>query len=61
VVDWAVAGVYPPGFEQAALRVQSGWNGEFTEMVLARLSDRQEHVIDQFATIGYGLSVAANL
>jgi aminoglycoside phosphotransferase (APT) family kinase protein len=61
IVDWGIAGVYPPGFEQAALREQSGWNGEFLEMVLARLSDRQEHVMNQFATIGYGLSVAANL
>lgn len=59
ILDWGVAGVYPPGFEQAAFEVQS-WNGEFREMVLARLSDRQERVMEQFATIGYGLSVAAH-
>jgi hypothetical protein len=61
IIDWGVAGVYPPGFEQATLRVQSGWNEEFAEMVLARLSNRQGSVIGQFFTIGYGLSVAANL
>jgi aminoglycoside phosphotransferase (APT) family kinase protein len=59
IVDWGVAGVYPAGFEQAAFQVQS-WNGEFTDMVFARLSDRQERVMEQFATIAYGLSVAAH-
>ncbi|KAK1772249.1 kinase-like domain-containing protein [Phialemonium atrogriseum] len=44
IIDWGVAGVYPPGFEQATLQAQSSWNGEFAEMVLARLSDRQERV-----------------
>lgn len=61
MIDWGVAGVYPPGFEQAALQAQSSWNGEFAEMVLARLSDGQERVMKQFAMIGYGLSVAASL
>lgn len=60
IIDWGVAGVYPPGFEQAAFQVQSPRNEEFTNMVLARLSDRQERVMEQFATIAYGLSVAAH-
>jgi hypothetical protein len=61
IIDWGVAGAYPPGFEQAALRLQSGWNGEFAKMVLAKLSSPQNYIIDQYFTIGYGLSVAANL
>lgn len=60
MIDWGLAGVYPPGFEQASMR-EASWNAEFTEMVLARLSNRQEHVMKQFAMIGYGLSVAASL
>ncbi len=58
MIDWGIAGVYPPGFEQAALKSAS-WNTEFREMVLARLSDRQERVTEQFAAIMYGLTVAA--
>lgn len=58
VIDWGVAGVYPPGFEQAALCLQSK-NKEFAEMVLAGLSNRQEKVMEQYSMIGYGLSVAA--
>lgn len=58
IIDWGVAGVYPPGFEQAAFKVQS-WNGELIDLVLERLSDRLEHVTEQFAVIAYGLSVAA--
>lgn len=60
LIDWGLAGAYPPGFEQAAFRSQSGWDKEFTIMVLNRLSDPQNSVVDQFRTIGYGLSVAAN-
>ncbi|OAA62741.1 Protein kinase-like domain protein [Niveomyces insectorum RCEF 264] len=60
MLDWGLAGAYPPGFEQAPLRGGS-WNAEFAKMVLERLSDRQEHVTRQFAKIAYGLSVAAAL
>jgi aminoglycoside phosphotransferase (APT) family kinase protein len=42
MIDWALAGVYPPGFEQAVFKKQSGWFEEFGEMVLSKLSDRQE-------------------
>lgn len=58
MIDWGIAGMYPPGFEQAALK-KSSWNVEFSEMVLGRLSDRQERVMKQFAMIAYGLTVAA--
>lgn len=61
LIDWGIAGVYPPGFEQAVLHPQSGWNPEFAEMVLGMLSDRQELVVKQYDMIGYGLSVAARL
>ena len=61
MIDWAFAGVYPPGFEQAVLQVRSGWYREFAEMVLSKLSDRQEHITKQFFSIGYGLSLAARI
>jgi aminoglycoside phosphotransferase (APT) family kinase protein len=61
MIDWGIAGLYPPGFEQAALRAQCGRNQEFLGMVLAGLSNRQDSVFAQFSTIQYGLSVAANL
>lgn len=57
LVDWAFAGAYPPGFEQALLPTQS--TRVFADMVLQRLSDRQEQVMGQFSIIAYGLSVAA--
>ncbi|KAF5969143.1 hypothetical protein FBULB1_10396 [Fusarium bulbicola] len=60
VIDWGCAGVYPKGFEQAALQVQAE-NNEYADMVLKRLSDRQDIVIDQFAKIAYGLSTGRAL
>jgi hypothetical protein len=59
MIDWGVSGVYPPGFEQAVFQARSGRYKEFSEMVLARLSDLHERVTEQFANIGYGLSLAA--
>ncbi|KAH7348447.1 kinase-like domain-containing protein, partial [Rhexocercosporidium sp. MPI-PUGE-AT-0058] len=59
LIDWAFAGVYPPGFEQAVLKVRSGWDSKFAEMILEKLSDRQEHITKLFSSIGYGLSLAA--
>lgn len=61
MIDWGVAGVYPVGFEQAVILLQSKSTTEFAEMVLARLSDRQQRLTDQYHMIGYGLSVAARL
>lgn len=61
MIDWGVAGVYPPGFEHAAFQAQSGRYEGFAEMVFARLSDRQKRLRKQFDNIGYGLSVGANL
>ncbi|KAF5635273.1 kinase-like (PK-like) [Fusarium tjaetaba] len=60
VIDWGCAGVYPKGFEQAALQVQAE-NEEYADMVLGRLSDRQDIVMDQFAKIAYGLSTGRAL
>ncbi|RKL04821.1 hypothetical protein BFJ71_g3601 [Fusarium oxysporum] len=60
VIDWGCAGVYPRGFEQAALQVQAE-NNEYADMVLERLSDRQDIVIEQFANIAYGLSTGRAL
>ncbi|KAH6715837.1 kinase-like domain-containing protein [Leptodontidium sp. MPI-SDFR-AT-0119] len=55
IIDWGLAGVYPPGFEQAIL--QQSWDEEFAEMVLSKLSDRQKRISKQFFGIGFGLSV----
>ncbi|WKT47124.1 hypothetical protein QSH57_012029 [Fusarium oxysporum f. sp. vasinfectum] len=60
VIDWGCAGVYSRGFEQAALQVQAE-NDEYADMVLERLSDRQDIVIEQFANIAYGLSTGRAL
>ncbi|KAF5700137.1 kinase-like (PK-like) [Fusarium mundagurra] len=60
VLDWGCGGVYPKGFEQAALQVQA-WNEEYAEMVLGRLSDRQEVMIGKLADIAYGLSTGRAL
>ncbi|KLO88697.1 Uncharacterized protein LW93_4508 [Fusarium fujikuroi] len=60
VLDWGCAGVYPKGFEQAALQVQA-WNEEYAEMVLERLSDRQAFMIGKLADIAYGLSTGRAL
>ncbi|KAH9204688.1 kinase-like domain-containing protein [Leptodontidium sp. 2 PMI_412] len=38
IINWGLAGVYPPGFEQAIH--QRSQDEEFAEMVLSRLSDR---------------------
>ncbi|TVY21104.1 hypothetical protein LARI1_G001973 [Lachnellula arida] len=58
VIDWGIAGVYPPGFEQTVL---SGSWEELAETVLARLEDQGEDITKQYRSIGYGLSVAARL
>ena len=61
MIDWAFAGIYPLGFEQAVLGVRSSGYREFANLVLSKLSDRQEHITKQLASIGYGLSLAARI
>jgi len=58
MIDWGLAGAYPPGFEQAVFEGQSWQEQDFTDMVLGKLSNRQENITKQFKSIGYGLSVA---
>ncbi|KAF5980233.1 kinase-like (PK-like) [Fusarium coicis] len=60
VIDWGCAGVYPRGFEQAALQVQAE-NDEYAAMVLERISDWQDVVIQKLANIAYGLSTGRAL
>jgi hypothetical protein len=60
LVDWGCAGVYPVGFEQAALWEQDR-NSGFVEMVLSKLSDRQDEMVRQKARIAYGLSTGRRL
>lgn len=60
LIDWAWAGVYPRGFEQAVFSEQAA-NAAFAEMVLSGLSDRQEGLQQQHASVAYGISVASRL
>jgi aminoglycoside phosphotransferase (APT) family kinase protein len=60
IIDWGLAGAYPPGFEQAVIR-EPGQHKEFADMVIARLLNRRDLVSQQFSMISYGLSVAARL
>jgi len=60
LVDWGCAGVYPVGFEQAALREQCSMT-EFAEKVLSKLSDRHDDMARQKAGIAYGLSTGRHL
>jgi hypothetical protein len=55
LVDWGCAGVYPVGFEQAALREQNT-NSSFMEMVMSKLTDRHNDLARRKAAIAYGLS-----
>ncbi|EPE35578.1 Protein kinase-like (PK-like) [Glarea lozoyensis ATCC 20868] len=61
MIDWGLAGAYPPGFEQAILHREAKSDKELAQMVLARLSDRQEHVSRQYESIAFGLSRGAHL
>ncbi|KAL1876359.1 hypothetical protein VTK73DRAFT_9538 [Phialemonium thermophilum] len=61
LIDWDLGGAYPPGFEQAVLHDASSPFRDFADMVFQKLSSRQERVVKQYAMIGYGLSVGANL
>lgn len=57
VIDWGIAGIYPPGFFKQAVLATAG--GELAELVLAGLEHRGEHMIEQYRDISYGLTVAA--
>ena len=59
-MDWGCAGVYPVGFEQVAFREQSTISS-FVEMVLSKLSDRQDEMARKKAAIAYGLSTGRHL
>lgn len=58
LVDWGMAGIYPTGFEQAALSHQGPgkWDEEFCTAVLAELPDKGEKEISQLSGITYALT-----
>lgn len=60
LIDWGYAGVYPKGFEHAAIAVQAR-NKEFSELVLSQLSSRHEKETRQHLNIRYGLTTGALL
>ncbi|KAH8902074.1 hypothetical protein BR93DRAFT_954145 [Coniochaeta sp. PMI_546] len=60
LIDWAHAGIYPKGFEHAALVKQSR-NQEFSNMVLSHVASSHDTEIKQLLSIQYGLTTAALL
>ncbi|KAK3942943.1 kinase-like domain-containing protein [Diplogelasinospora grovesii] len=63
LLDWAMGGIYPPGFEQAALSRQwpGKWDSEFRELVLAELPDRYTTLTSQLKGITYALTTGVFL
>ncbi|CAJ2502758.1 Uu.00g101520.m01.CDS01 [Anthostomella pinea] len=63
LIDWAMSGIYPVGFEQASLSRQcvDEWDVEFREAVLAKLGKRCDREIRQLQGIMYGLTTGAFL
>jgi aminoglycoside phosphotransferase (APT) family kinase protein len=60
LIDWAYAGVYPKGFEQATIPKQAG-NEQFSELVLSKLSSSYPKETLQLFNIQYGLTTATLL
>jgi hypothetical protein len=58
LIDWAHAGIYPQGFEQAALVKQSR-DRVFSDMILSQLTERHDTWISQLYAITFGLTTAA--
>jgi aminoglycoside phosphotransferase (APT) family kinase protein len=50
LIDWGWAGVYPPGIEQAVFARQEA-NAEFRKMVLSRLSEVHQDLVQQYDSI----------
>jgi thiamine kinase-like enzyme len=60
LIDWGDAGIYPIGFEQAALEIRSK-NMEFAEAVLSNLFSKGEKERQQLFCITYALTTGACL
>jgi thiamine kinase-like enzyme len=60
LIDWGDAGIYPTGFEQAAMESQSR-DREFAEAVLSKLSSRGERETRQLFAITYALTTGVLL
>lgn len=58
LIDWSMGGIYPRGFEQAALDQQcvGEWDMDFADMVLKRVALRCEKENRQLQGIMYGLT-----
>ncbi|EQB49821.1 hypothetical protein CGLO_10796 [Colletotrichum gloeosporioides Cg-14] len=63
LVDFGFGGIYPTGFEQAALARQAvgQWDVEFREMILQKLTYRGEKELKQLRAIMYGLTTGVLL
>lgn len=63
LIDWSMGGIYPAGFEHAALSHQclGEWDSQFREAVLAELPEGDDKVANQLNKIAYGLTTGAFL
>lgn len=63
LIDWQQGGLYPPGFEQAALGYggPGEWDDEFCQAVLAKLWDPAQTQRQALQAIMYGLTTGAFL
>ncbi|KAK1988655.1 kinase-like domain-containing protein [Colletotrichum cereale] len=63
LIDFGMGGIYPVGFEQAALARQGPgkWDKEFREMILPKLAYQGDQELKQLKAIMYGLTTGAFL
>lgn len=63
LIDWSMGGIYPIGFEQAALSEQAigDWDIEFSDAVLEFLPQGHDRLAKQMKKIMYGLTTGAFL
>ncbi|KAL0930506.1 C6 zinc finger domain protein [Colletotrichum truncatum] len=63
LIDFSMSGIYPVGFEQAALARQAfgKWDKEFREMVLSKLAYRGDLELRQLRNVMYGLTTGVLL
>ncbi|KAJ3529565.1 hypothetical protein NM208_g8764 [Fusarium decemcellulare] len=63
LIDWAMAGIYPTGLEQAALLQQGPgeWDYEFVHTAQAEMPEGYDKLCKQLGSIMYGLTTGAFL
>ena len=63
LIDWGSGGIYPAGFEQAALLQQGPgkWDVEFCKAVMAEMPDGQDMVPKLLSGITFALTTGVLL